>query len=70
MLGFVRSFDGEWDVDGTLPSNTDGAMSEHCVVCTPTAKKNADKYGVRRNASFTVVDEEEEGISGVWGDGN
>ena len=45
-------------------------MSKHCVVCTPTAEKNADNYGVHLNASFAAVDEEEKGISGVWGDGN
>jgi len=39
-------------------------MSEHCVVCTHKTEKNADEYGVRRNASFAVVDEEGEGFLG------
>ena len=52
------------------PPRTVGAMSEYYDVCTPTAETKSDEYGVRQIASFTAIDEEEEGISGVWSDGN
>ena len=45
---------------------TDGAMPKQKYVCTPTAEMKSDEYGARRIASLAAIDEEEEGISGVW----
>ena len=60
-----KVFDGE-DVLGSFAPTTDGAMSKQKYVCTPTAEMKSDKYGARRIASLAAIDEEEEGISGVW----
>jgi len=45
-------------------------MSERKDVCTPIAEMKSDEYGARRIASLAAINEEEEGISGVWSDGN
>ena len=62
-------FDGE-DVLGSFAPTTDGAMSERKDVCTPTAEMKSDEYGARQIASLAAINEEEEGIFGVWSDGN
>ena len=60
IASLPKGFDGE-DVLGSFAPTTDGAMSERKDVCTPTAKMKSDEYGA-------PIDEEEEGISGVWSD--